>query len=243
LECRGRYDNRDHWHDAAELGLWDVFFHLRDDEIPQRSTQKWIKEWFFGARWFDVYNFVEFMLNHLQTFVGLDDERARKAEGSLNHYLERQLSGYRAIHGVLAPISSQAEVDEVEQAATPVAGFQGVAKHIQTALELLGKKPEPDYRNSVKESISAVEAAVKLLTGEKSGGINTALAILEKKRHLHPEFKKGVSALYNYTSDEDGIRHAILEEATTDFPEAKFMLVACSAFANFLIDSGRPAAV
>jgi len=57
---------------------------------------------------------------------------------------------------------------------------EGVAERIDTALALLGKKPEPDYRNSIKESISAVEAVVKLLTGEKSGGIDKAIAVLEK---------------------------------------------------------------
>jgi hypothetical protein len=239
LESAGQNDY-DHWYGAARQGLWDAFFHLCNDDIPHLSEREWVKNWFFQASWFDVYNFIEFVLNHLEQFLGPYNPRKHEAEDRLNGCLERQLSGYRAMHGVLAPISSQVEVDEVKQAATPVAGFQGVATHIQTALELLGKKPDPDYRNSIKESISAVEAATKLLTGEKSGGLNPALAILEKKGHLHHEFKKGVSALYNYTSDEDGIRHAILEEANIAFAEAKFMLVACSAFANFLIDSGRP---
>jgi hypothetical protein len=39
------------------------------------------------------------------------------------------------------------------------------------------------------------------------------------------------------SSDKDGVRHALLEESTVTFAEAKFMLVACSAFANFLIES------
>jgi len=40
--------------------------------------------------------------------------------------------------------------------------------------------------------------------------------------------------LYGYTSDADGIRHALLEEVTLDFDDAKFMLVACSAFVNYI---------
>ncbi len=39
--------------------------------------------------------------------------------------------------------------------------------------------------------------------------------------------------LYGYSSDEDGIRHAILEEKEIGFDEAKFMLVACSGFVNY----------
>jgi hypothetical protein len=75
---------------------------------------------------------------------------------------------------------------EIEQASKPKVGFEGAAEHINTALALLGKKPEPDYANSMKESISAVEATVKLLTGEKSGGIDTALKMLEQRGAVHP---------------------------------------------------------
>jgi len=36
-------------------------------------------------------------------------------------------------------------------------------------------------------------------------------------------------------SDENGIRHAILEELNIGFDEAKFMLITCSALVNFII--------
>jgi len=47
--------------------------------------------------------------------------------------------------------------------------------------------------------------------------------------------KKGFSNLYGYTSSAEGIRHALLEEAKLNFEDAKFMLVSCSAFVNYLI--------
>jgi hypothetical protein len=141
--------------------------------------------------------------------------------------------GYRAIRDEIVPITSSVEIAEIEAATKRQPGFEGVAEHINTALALLGKKPDPDYRNSIKDSISAVEGTVKLLAGEKSGGIDAALKILDRKTPLHPAFKSALSKLYGYTSDEDGIRHPILDESQADatFAEAKFMLVACSAFA------------
>jgi len=45
--------------------------------------------------------------------------------------------------------------------------------------------------------------------------------------------------LYGYTSDEDGIRHAILNDPELGFAEAKFMVVSCSAFVNYLIAKGE----
>ena len=81
---------------------------------------------------------------------------------------------------------------------------------------------------------------MRLLTGQTSGGIDKAIAILERAGSLHPSFKVAISKLYGYTSDEGGIRHCIIEEdSNVGFAEAKFMLVACSAFVNMLIDSSR----
>jgi hypothetical protein len=53
--------------------------------------------------------------------------------------------------------------------------------------------------------------------------------------------RQGFLSLYGYTSDEDGIRHAILDESTVGFDEAKFMLVSCSAFVYFLIGKAEAA--
>jgi hypothetical protein len=237
----GSPQHEDYWWLAARRGMWDEFFHLRIDEIPvypQNAVRDQVKEWFVSVDWFEVYNFIEYVLNRLNNFRDRNDGR-RDAEAGLNFVLERELSGYRAIQGKLVAVTSSIEVAEIERAATRVVGFEGVAEHIDTALAFLGKKPEPDCRNSIKESISAVEAAVKLLTGEKSGGIDKAVAILEKRGDLHSSLKLALSRLYGYTSDKDGIRHPLLEESTVNFAEAKFMLVACSAFANFLIDSSR----
>jgi hypothetical protein len=230
----------DYWLRAAQNGMWDEFFHLRVDEVPH-STQAAVKKWWNTAIWYDAYNFVEYLLQNAGRF-GSSWDAQNKPEESLNGYLERELSGYRAVKRRLVPVTSEVEVAEIERAATAIAGFEGVAEHIDTALKLLGLKPEPDKRNSIKESISAVEAAVKLLSGEKSGGIDTAVRLLEANVGLHPALKVAITKLYGYTCEGPGIRHALLESGDISFAEAKFMLVACSAFANFLIDSARPAA-
>lgn len=156
---------------------------------------------------------------------------------ALNSVLQREMSAYRWIAGTLTPITSADELASVATASSTTPGYEGVATHMRTAAALLGKRPQPDLRNSIKESISAVESAAKLVTGENSGGIDKALAIIEKRGTLHPAFKSALSKLYAYTSDEDGVRHAILDQPTVTFGEAKFMLVACSAFVNLVLDA------
>src|SRR5262249_50572550 len=102
-------------------------------------------------------------------------------------------------------------------------------------------KPTPDHRNSIKEAISAVEAAAKLIAGSEGSGLGPALNRLAAKVTLHGALKAAFLSLYGYTSDSGGIRHALLEEDNVGYDEAKFMLVACSAFVNFLISRAGPA--
>lgn len=114
-------------------------------------------------------------------------------------------------------------------------GLSGAHAHLQAALKLLGQKPNPDYRNSIKESISAIESVVKKISGANSQGVSGALAKLEGQLQIHGALRKAFGQLYGYTSDSDGIRHAILDEPTVGFDEAKYMLVSCSAFVNYLV--------
>lgn len=53
---------------------------------------------------------------------------------------------------------------------------------------------------------------------------------------IHQQIKNAFEKLYHFTNDKQtGIRHALIEEAyNPDFDEAKFMLVTCSAFINYL---------
>ena len=109
-----------------------------------------------------------------------------------------------------------------------------VHAHLRRALELLADRNTPDYRNSIKESISAVESLAALTVGE-SGTLGQLIKKLEQKIGLHPALGKAFNKLYGYTSDEGGIRHALADEETADFDHAKFMLVVCSAFVGFVL--------
>jgi hypothetical protein len=59
--------------------------------------------------------------------------------------------------------------------------------------------------------------------------------VLEKHQTIHKAIKSGFGSIYGYTSNAGGIRHALIDEPNITFIDAKFMLVACSAFVNYLI--------
>ena len=71
----------------------------------------------------------------------------------------------------------------------------------------------------------------------KEATLGNMLKKLENKGiEIHGALKSAFEKLYGYTSDANGIRHAgDLGGASSTFEEAKFMLVSCCAFINYLI--------
>jgi hypothetical protein len=212
--------------------------------FPEDIYRMKFRQIFMDSSWYEVYNIVEFILQNTQR-LGLSGFKKTIFERDLNYVLERELSGYRVIQDEIVKIIDEQEVESIRQAASlePSLKLDGVRQHINNSLHLLGKKPNPDYPNSIKESISAVESACKLITGDKSGGLDRALKELSKQASLHGSLRKGFSCLYGYASDENGIRHAILDEVDIGFAEAKYMLVTCSAFINFVVEKAQQAKI
>lgn len=213
---------------------WADFFKQPLDSIPQevKDAIQAIRGFFFSCEWYEVYDFIEFTASQLTT------NRSRFIE-SCNKALEREVSGFRFIDAEISPITSEEEIGAIEQALGDSNLNSGAKQHLQRALELLSDRSAPDYRNSIKESISAVESLAQQVTGDPSATLGSALKAIDQKL-LHPALNRSLTALYGYTSDADGIRHALLDEAHLDFTDAKFMLVSCSAFVNYLAGKKYP---
>ena len=153
----------------------------------------------------------------------------------LNSEFERLNFAYRVVGKEIAEITSQNEIGAIEDAMEKAS--HNIKMHLNKALELYSQRPNADYRNSIKESISAVEAFCREKTGENTLG--KALNQLEKKGMVIPKsLKSAFDNLYTYTNQPDtGIRHALMDDEETYAPaseEALFMLVSCSAFLNYL---------
>lgn len=152
-----------------------------------------------------------------------------------NELLEREFVGYRFVSKFeLSPITNETEIAEIKR--VMINSDDGIRKHIEKALTLLSNRENPDYANSVKESITAVEAMCRRLVGNEKATLGDALAQIGKKGIvIHGALREAFSKLYGYTSDADGIRHANgVGGQQTTMAEAQFMLVSCSAFINYL---------
>jgi hypothetical protein len=206
--------------------LWFNYFKKPVDTRPDNFLHllQAIRKYFMECEWHDVYDFLEFTLDHYR------DESLTEL---VNAILERELSGYRIINGIVSDITDSQEIEMLELVLSDN-DFPAVKAHLRRALELLSNKESPDYRNSIKESISAVESLAKVLSENPKASLGDALKSIEKKGKLHPALKDGFSKLYGYTSDEGGIRHAMLDEPNLSAADAKFFLLACTNFINYL---------
>ena len=213
--------------------LWHKFFKKTIDSIPYDYYKALdiVKNYFFNAQWYEIYDFIEFAADISKRL----DEDYGPLDRLCNDAFKQELSGYRLIADKIVPINSQEEIDEIEQAID--GPIYPVREHLTRSLELFADRYNHDYRNSIKEAISAVESMCISITGDQKATLGTALNMIERSGaiELHRALKNAFSSLYVFTSDADGIRHALLEESNLDYEDAKFMLVSCSAFINYLI--------
>jgi hypothetical protein len=156
--------------------LWMYYFKRPIDTLKNYwvETYNEIREYFFKCLWYEVYDFIEFIANNY------DDNNVNTSFMNFcNSVLEREVSAYRFVAGKIIQITSEAEISEIEEALEVSKPIKGVHIHLKRALELLADRKSPDYRNSIKESISAVESICTLIAKE---GSDLGTGIKENRR-------------------------------------------------------------
>lgn len=213
--------------------IWFSFFKLPLDTIPHDTNNVvfQLRNLYFDWDYLDTYDFIDFIAHKNYEF----DKGNFITDCNL--ILKRELSAYRFVNGLLTPITSELEINQIEKAIQESDNnpLKGVNIHLKSALEKISDRKNPDYRNSIKESISAIESICQILTAEKGAELGKTLKLLESKMPLHGALKKGFTSLYGYTSNSDGIRHAMMDSDNLDQEDAIYMLVTCSSFINYLI--------
>ncbi len=242
------YGSHDYWHEQNQ----QFFSYILENAymIPRQVGYSYreeefftiVQDTFFEDRYDSVFTVIEIIVQQFDKYLleNQDSSYSRQLPRIYKYFndvFEQEYVGYRFIDGYISPISDEIEVDAVNRALDNK--FKSVSKHISKANALLADRNQPDYENSIKESISAVEAICQeiLETNGKDATLGKMLKKLEDNGiKIHSALKDAFNKLYGYTSDANGIRHAgNVGGASSTFEEAKFMLVSCSAFINYMI--------
>lgn len=212
-----------------EMGVSYVF--PADNILRQRNASALEKYLMSAHEWYTIFDFIEKYL------AQCDSKKTTMMRNEFNRILEEEVSAYRIVKKQVVPITNESELKAISDAMQTQ--FDPVNKHISKALELYADRRNPDYENSIKESISAVESLCCIITGET--GANATLGktikrLKDKNVHIHKSMENAFSALYGYTNDEGGIRHGSMDFKDAPAEDAKYMLVSCSAFVNYLME-------
>ncbi len=209
-----------------------VPYEFPKNEIFKRKNAEALQRFVLESKeWYTIFDFVE-------RYLAVSDENTyAKMANEFNHILEDEVSAYRILDRFVVPITNKAELATIEEAkSTP---YDSVRTHVSKALALYADRKAPDYENSIKESISAVEAMCCIITGLTGTQATLGAAIKKLKDngvHIHRAMETAFSSLYGYTSDENGIRHGGIDFKNAPAEDAKYMLISCSAFVNYLME-------
>lgn len=217
---------------------WLNVFQNPTDTIPQKTSDsiQAIRKYFFECEWYKTYSLIEEAILHYpysQQFF------KQQFVLEINTALERENSAYKIINNKVTEITSAQEIQSIENALVNTNPYSGVQQHLKQALQLMSDRQNPDYRNSIKESISAVEALAMQLLGDNSITLGKAIPKIRMKYDLPSTLMESLNKLYGYASNENGVRHGSPEESSISYSDAKFMFVACTNFINYLIEKTK----
>ena len=221
-------------------GAWHHVFVSVHDELDNLPLDEWdpdftrfrvkLRKRIETDPFFKVFDLIEFVLRHPQCpppFV-------RAMQGVFIRSRLAYTLDFGPPATIVPAVTSEEGAAIVESLQSlRQAGLIGSSTHLQQAAALIN---EGDWAGSVRESIHAVESVARQPESNSEQTLGAALKAIERQGALHPALKKAFESLYGYTSDEQGIRHALLNKmnARVGQDEAVFMLGACASFASYL---------
>lgn len=227
-------------HTSTVSGSWEKilermhgFFDnlARDDWTADfDSNRRTLREHIEGDRFNKVFDRLEFIMRDRECpYTFIRDLNTVFEMCGLAYTIDR--SPPPNILPVATPQERRALVESLHDLRR--AGLSGSTAHLEAASACINRR---DWSGAVRESIHAVESVARKIDPQASRTLAPALASIEKRDALHPALKDAFKKLYGYASDEQGIRHALLDHPTAKvgMDEAVFMLSACASFASYL---------
>ncbi len=209
--------------------------HDEIDMIEVYEIKKWVKEIIFEKESHEVLTLLECMLRFPDIPKDLSDDIESTFEFPL-YFIDRS----DEIPTVIPSTSEEAK-ESVKKSLDNINQLEltGAKSHLRKAAQELNAG---NLSDSMRESIHAVASAAQQIDSGTSNDLGPALDSLEKQRILkHPALKEAFKKLYGYTSDEKGVRKALVYKKNADvgIDEAMFLYGACVMFVDYLASKQR----
>lgn len=147
--------------------LWDRLGHKVDLDLYELENEdirdllmNQINRIWYAQQWYTYYDILEIILSFSvldSKVIGSNEkEKITNFKNGVNKIFLEENIGYRIINNQVVDITNDEEIDEIEKAIDSI--FDTVNNHFEKALLFYSDRKNPDYKNSIKESISAVES-------------------------------------------------------------------------------------
>lgn len=120
------------------------------------------------------------------------------------------------------PLHTRQLMDTVEEMLTP--NHISVLNQFKKGKTFLYDHQPPDYLNSVKESVGAVEGIARIACNEPKKTLSDLIPHLRQQHLSHPAMSKILDAIYAVRSDEPGAAHAAHKTSSFEYADAEFIL-------------------
>ncbi|MDR7148032.1 AbiJ-NTD4 domain-containing protein [Rhizobium sp. BE258] len=231
------------FHDYYVVGNWAVVlksWHVLQEHKPidefdgyYKNVCERLKALLFKASYVHVFDFIQFVLRHPSV--------PYRFEGAVSQILIATRAAYRLDSGTIYPIQTEEEGKVVSRAFVDASAHKGALKHLQVAATAA---TAGRWAECITQSVHSVEAISKSLA-HGATTLKPALDELERHHKIHGALKQGFLRIYDFTSDEKGLRHSLMDKDASEVDEtdALFMLGACSAFVSYLISKAKTAGI
>ena len=222
------------------MHLWTKFLNLKVLGFKRNSPSFIISKYISlkNIQWYKKLDLIEETIEFLKDNCSYPQPLDNFVQ-NINTEFERLTYGYRIVNNQVTPIIDEVQISAIQKPLESPTVHENIRRHLNNALRLYSQRPQADYQNSIKESISAVECLCRSITEENTLG--KALTKLEKSGAIiHPLLKEVFTRLYSYANRSDtGIRHALMSTEDNYVPqseEALYMLVSCCSFVNYICE-------
>src|SRR3990170_3115097 len=159
-----------------------------------------------------------------------DNEAARRA-------LEEERAPVRLLRDRFLPLPDELALDAVATAEEKISLFDlaAAARHLQTAVAFLSRRPDPAAAEAVREAVIAVAAVVRTLAG---GAGEVAMGTAEPaalRLGIPPGLREGIEAMLGYCHSASGLPGSDSPADLPDLAEATCLVVFCSSVISLLL--------
>lgn len=224
------------------------FFKEPIDELPltdNDASRHGLKSRFFGLPDHRVYDLFEFFL--VDDGAGLKEMDRKLIRRGLNDLLEREGASVRLYRDRFCDYQDALCFDVVVQAGETVRLFDMAAaqRHMETAVAYLSRRPEPSFRDAIREAVLAATAvAAEVAAREIRKGEEKAPLVIGSVAHaaaaagMPAELLGGIEAILRRAHALSGLPVDGVEspagQGPVDSREAHFLVVFASSLIVYL---------